>query len=675
MAQHGDRLRGLDDFVREARAARNLAELCALAAAAAARVTDAPHAMAWTRARPGQHEEFTAGVWGLEREPAATSSDCPSQVRTLFGADGPTCHRDVAAEQLGLVAGPPFSSVHGVALTQPGEVGCWVGVLYIEDSPQLDPESAQLLRIVAHHFSGLFEAHSSELEHRASELKHRTLVEQIPAITYYRGLDSAGAPSFMSPQVKDILGFEPDEFVEDPDFFRSHLHPDDLQRVLQAQGTFDPNVATTMVKQSFRIRHRDGHFVWVTNHALAARGEDGTPRFVIGVVFDVTETMQLEEQLRHAQKMEAVGRLAGAVAHDFNNLLTVILGFASLLASHVPEGTPGSNDLKEIVSAGERAKHLVGQLLSFSRREASHPQFVPLGALLDEMRSMIMRLIRDDVEFDYRRSPDLGGTRIDRSQLEQVIMNLVVNAGDAMPHGGRLTIDARNVVLEDTSQWTHQADPGEYVMFSVMDTGVGMDATTSGQIFDPFFTTKVLGKGTGLGLSTVHGIVGTAGGTLQVQSEPGRGTTFSVYLPKQSSDESWAGGTSSTEPVARGTERVLVVEDDDALRRLVVMSLEESGYLVSGAEHAEAALARFDAGEQFELVLSDVIMPGANGPELVAELQRHSPGLRTLLMSGYTNDALDRNPQDTQNPISLRKPFSMEELGIVIRRALDEQNG
>jgi len=678
MAHGKTSLELLSRFVADARGVQHLDSLCELAATTAGVMTGAAQTVVWVEGRTGSGDKEVCVAWSVDQPAEIVPTHMPAFVRGLLDANRETRHADITSEQLGLRGDTTFSDVRGVAHRCSEELAYWVGVMRTagtdaQTSWDAMPEQLSLLTVIAHHLGAVVEKWHAKAQRDATELKYRTLVEQIPAVTYYRGLDKAGAASFISPQVRDVLGYEPEEFVDNPDFFRGRLHPDDRDRVVELQEQYKPGESTKTTKHTYRMIHKDGRTVWLLNHALAVRDPDGVSQFVIGVIFDVTETKQLEEQYRHAQKMEAVGRLAGGIAHDFNNLLTVILGFGSMIVGRLPDEDPNKRGLVAINGAAERARHLVSQLLSFSHRHETETELTRLDLALDEMQTMFPRLLREDIAFSCARTADLGATWIGRGELEQVLMNLVVNARDAMPEGGRLQLEASNVTLdEDFSATHHQAEPGEYVMFSVTDDGVGMDDATRKRIFEPFFTTKAAGKGTGLGLATVHGIVRNCGGTVWVQSEPGEGTRVEIYLPRASADQhAPASVVPPPQPEVGGTESILVVEDDDALRALVSTSLSRLGYRVVTAESAEVALEHFESRGPFELVLSDVVMPGLSGPALVAELRKKAPELRTLLMSGYADDTLAHYPDEDWQAVLLRKPFTMGELAQRIRRALD----
>ena len=384
----------------------------------------------------------------------------------------------------------------------------------------------------------------------------------------------------------------------------------------------------------------------------------------------------LEAQLLQSQKLEAVGRLAGGIAHDFNNILTAIGGFADLLLADMGADDPRCRDLEEIHLATQRAASLTQQLLAFSRRQVLQPKVINLNVLVPDIEKMLRRLIGEDILFATVLHPRLGNVRADPGQLEQVIVNLAVNARDAMPTGGRLTLETRNVELDES----FAADrpgliPGHYVMLAVTDTGVGMDEETKSRIFEPFFTTKVRGKGTGLGLATVYGIVQQTGGHIQAYSEPSTGTTMRVYLPRvdEPVDAVERAGERPSEVVG-GTETILLVEDEAPVRAVTRQLLERNGYRVLEAADGPTALALVDGdagGAQVDLLLTDVIMPGMSGRELARRLQSLRPSLRVLFMSGYTDDAVVHHGMLERGLAYLEKPFRPPALLRKVREVLD----
>jgi two-component system cell cycle sensor histidine kinase/response regulator CckA len=385
---------------------------------------------------------------------------------------------------------------------------------------------------------------------------------------------------------------------------------------------------------------------------------------------------ETERQLRHAQKMEAVGMLAGGIAHDFNNILTVILSYGELLLGELTPGEPMHDDMSEICKAGRRAADLTRQLLMFSRQQVVEPKVLDLNDVLAGVDKMLQRILGADVELVSLPKSPLGRVCVDPGSIEQVIMNLVVNARDAMPTGGKLTIETANVVLDEAFVRAHHgAEPGPHVMLGVADTGVGMDPATAARIFEPFFTTKDRGKGTGLGLSTVFGIVQQSGGSVWVYSELGKGTTFKVYLPCVDAPiDSVRAAPTPTD--LRGCETILLVEDDDQVRAVALAILRKSGYHVIEARHAnEALLCSERHPDTIDLLLTDVVMPQMSGPELAKRLAGARPKMKVLCMSGYTDDSIVRHGVLEARLAFLQKPITPHTLTARVRDVLDGRNG
>ncbi len=399
--------------------------------------------------------------------------------------------------------------------------------------------------------------------------------------------------------------------------------------------------------------------------------QNGVAVGVQGIARDITERKQLEAQLQQSQKLEAVGQLAGGVAHDFNNLLTVILGYSEMILSRMDHTDPFRRNLFEIKRAGESASSLTRQLLAFSRKQVLQPKVIDLNAVVADMGKMLLRLIGEDVELVTDLKPSLARIKADPGQIEQVLMNLVVNARDAMPRGGTLIIKTDNVVMNDELVRKYVSiKPGPHVMLTVSDTGCGMDADTQARIFEPFFTTKGSGKGTGLGLATVFGIVKQSGGSIWLDTEPGKGTAFTIYLPRV--DDADREIVAGLQPVPNGTETILLVEDEEQVRRIIKEVLEWQGYNVLSASNGEAALKHAkNQRSEIHLLLTDVVMPQMSGLELAKRLMTGRPQLKVLYMSGYTDDAIVRHGLLEETLKFLQKPFDPASVARKVREVLD----
>jgi nitrogen-specific signal transduction histidine kinase/CheY-like chemotaxis protein len=396
----------------------------------------------------------------------------------------------------------------------------------------------------------------------------------------------------------------------------------------------------------------------------------GGRRGRLAVLEDVTRRTELEQQVRQSQKMEAIGRLAGGVAHDFNNLLSVILSYADMLATEL-EGQPPLGDVKEIQRAAARAAELTQRLLSFSRQQVLAPRVLDLNHVLADMGRMLRRILGEDVRVVSVPGSQLGRVHLDPVSVEQIIMNLAVNARDAMPRGGKLTLETANVTLGDDYANEHfGVRPGHYVMLAMTDTGVGMDRATLDRIFEPFFTTKERGKGTGLGLATVFGIVRQSGGYVWPYSEPGKGTTFKLYFPRV--EEEVEARRPARAAVAAGTETILLVEDEEQIRVVARRILARHGYQVLEARNGAEALSLWQQHHAaISLLLTDVVMPEMSGPALARQLTASRPSLKVLYMSGYTDDAVVRHGVLEGEVAFLQKPFTPSTLGAKVREVLD----
>jgi two-component system cell cycle sensor histidine kinase/response regulator CckA len=509
---------------------------------------------------------------------------------------------------------------------------------------------------------------------REAETKYRTLVEQLPAVIYIAELGRAGRWHYVSPQIEPLLGFAPSEFMADPGLWFKQLHPEDQETIAAQEQRCQQTGAP--FRAEYRMVARDGRVVWCRDEAVVLRTESDGRTITQGVLLDITERKSLEEQLLQAQKVEAIGRLAGGVAHDFNNILTVILGCSDLLLRQQGLGAASHKTAEEIRKAAERAAGLTRQLLAFSRKQMLEPKVLDLNQAVAQLEKMLRRLIGEDITIVTVPSSAPACVKADPGQIEQLIMNMVVNARDAMPDGGTITIGTQIATLDDRNARQHGGlVAGEYVVLSIADTGTGMSEEIKAHIFEPFFTTKDKGKGTGLGLATCYGIVKQSAGHIEVQSELGHGTTFKIYLPRVEGVAEVSSARPDTGEVSRGSETILLVEDEEAVRELTSMVLTELGYKVLEAGDGEEALRiAQDRAREMQLVITDVVMPGLSGPELVTRLREWQPQANVLFCSGYTADAIGHLGVLDGGISFLQKPFTPEILARKVRETLQGTN-
>jgi len=484
-------------------------------------------------------------------------------------------------------------------------------------------------------------------------------------------LDADGTIRFESRSIARELGYESADYIGKNAF--EFVHPDDAPRVTQAFLSALLTNGNTPVL-SFRFRHKDGSY-----RILEGRGnnllEDSA---VAGIVFnsrDVTDKRRLEEQFLQSQKVQAIGQLTGGVAHDFNNILTAIIGYSDLALQQLPaESLPSTTaNIKEINKAAHRAAALTRQLLAFSRKQVLQPRVINIAAVVGEMEKMLSRLLGEQIDLVTLAREPLGNVKADPSQVEQVLLNLAVNARDAMPNGGRLTIEACNVTLDQNHADVRcEVNAGEYVMLAVTDTGCGMPPEVQMRIFEPFFTTKEIGKGTGLGLATCYGIAKQSGGHIGVYSELGIGTTFKVYLPRVNDIAEPIAVVQTPPLISEGGGVVLLVEDEPMLRELGLTVLEELGYRVIAAENGLDALRLVEANphDLIDVLLTDVIMPGMGGTELVERLRPLFPNAKVIFCSGYTEDAVFHNGALENDVLFLQKPYTVAGLAQKLSDAL-----
>jgi len=511
------------------------------------------------------------------------------------------------------------------------------------------------------------ERKSTERALQRSEADFRSVVEDAPYGIYRAS--STGQFLQTNPALEKMLGYGTSQ-----ELCKKDLATDIFRQAAEYQRLTELLTHAEEIKDiEMEWKRQDGTPITVRCSGRCTKDENGAPAYFEMFAEDVTEKRVLERQLRMAQKMEAIGRLSGGIAHDFNNHLGVIIGYSRVLKKALGGNNALCEHALEIEKAGERAASLTKQLLAFSRQQVLTPSVLSLNTLASDMESMLPRLLGEDIEVSLTLEPELGNVKADPSQIEQVIMNLAVNARDAMPAGGKLKIETANVEFDQTYTRSHPGSmPGKYVLLAVSDTGTGMEPGTVTHIFEPFFTTKELGKGTGLGLATVYGIVKQSNGYIWVDSVPGKGTSFEIYLPRHAGQPPVEEQKIDLEEKQRGSESILLVEDAQPLRKLAQTFLEEAGFRVLPAGSGEEALevaARF--GVTLDLLLTDVVMPGMNGRALAEELSPRQPGMKVLYMSGYTDSFITGHGVLDPGTHLLHKPFTDEVLIRKVREVLD----
>jgi PAS domain S-box-containing protein len=517
------------------------------------------------------------------------------------------------------------------------------------------------------------ERHASEEALRSSEERFRQLADNIKEALIVIDLPSF-KPSYLSRVWGEIWGRSVEEAQHNPETWFEAIHPEDRPTVRAGHSAIARGVPAANV---FRVMRPDGSLRWVRARMFPVFDASGVVYRMVGLVEDITDVRQTEEQLRQAQKMEAIGRLAGGIAHDFNNLLTAILGYTELVLETLGPNHASNADMLEIQAAGQSAANLTHQLLAFSRRQILQPQTIDLTDVIRRVESLLRRIIGEDVTLHLKLASPLAPVTVDPGQVEQVVMNLAVNARDAMPDGGRLTIETSVIELDETYLVQHRgASAGTHVMLAVSDTGVGMDEATQKRLFEPFFTTKEPGKGTGLGLATVYGIIKQSQGSIWVYSEPGTGSTFKIYLPIAVAEPVQQVATDRQPVSLHGTETLLIVEDQPETRSVIRETLRRRGYtVIEAANGPEAILKSGQHTGPIHLLLTDVVMGGMSGRQLAENLHANRPDLRVLYMSGYTDDAIVRHGILEPGLAFVQKPFAADSLLRKIRGVLEAPHG
>jgi two-component system cell cycle sensor histidine kinase/response regulator CckA len=562
------------------------------------------------------------------------------------------------------LVGSPSPSWLGVPLKTPTET---IGVLVVqhyENENAYDTRDLEFLDSVGGHIALAIERRRSEEALRESESVFRLLFSNNPLPTWVMDDETLQFMQVNEAAVKQY-GYTAQEFRG---MEITEIQAADRDRAQEGQRD---GAAGARYQGLCKHRKKDGQIFEV--ETVSHHFDNAGRRVRLVVAQDVSERRVLEQQLRQAQKMEAIGRLAGGVAHDFNNLLMVIKGHTELLMNELPAGDRTARKIAQIDRAADRAASLTKQLLAFSRMQVLQPRVMNLNAVVEDMGKLLPRLIGEDIELGVRTAADLGAIRADASQMEQIIMNLAVNARDAMPNGGRLFIETSNADLDDAYNATHPiVQAGRYVSLAVSDTGIGMDAETQAHIFEPFFTTKEAGKGTGLGLATVYGVVKQSGGFIWVYSEVGKGTSFKIYLPRVDQVEEKGSASNISGDVPRGAETILLAEDEQDVREVAREFLESAGYTVVEARNGSEALRLAgDKSKALDLLVTDMVMPGMTGKELAQRIQALRPGLPAIFMSGYSEQTAAETSQSNGSMHLLTKPFSRSGLLRTIREVLN----
>lgn len=502
-----------------------------------------------------------------------------------------------------------------------------------------------------------------------SRLEKLAATAPIVFCTFRRRPDGTYSFPYASQGITRIYGVSPSDIAQNAWPALQLIHPTDRDQVMAA---IDHSAQTmTLWRNEFRVNHPERGELWVEGASQPEYEEDGSILWH-GFIHDISERKQLEEQFRQSQKMEAIGQLAGGVAHDFNNLLTVIIGYSDMFLAQNTDAR-SSRLISNVRHAGERAKALTQQLLAFSRKQMLEPAILDLNAVLSDISKILRRLISENILLTLTLTPGISRVKIDPHQIEQVVINIVVNARDAMPDGGHFSIHTQDVELDESYCHLHpECKPGRYVQLSMSDTGCGMAPAVRARIFEPFFTTKGPGKGTGLGLSTVFGIIKQSDGQIQVYSEVGVGTSFKIYLPAVDKTDETDLEASKSEAIPHGQEKILLVEDDSHVRQVARAALETYGYSVQEADNGRTALAMLQTtGAAVDLLLTDVVMPEMGGRQLVTLIREQYPQLKVLFMSGYIDDALTRHNLLTTGEAFISKPFAPLHLARKIREVLD----
>ncbi|MEI4261572.1 ATP-binding protein [Roseovarius sp. D0-M9] len=619
-------------------------------------------------------------LWSNGRTPTASPGiedfgrpflDMLRQGQTIVIEDMQLDARAEPARSLASLEETPATGLVYAPLLEDGQMSAFLGVHFFKPH-RWPPADVKLVEEVAERLRDALARCRTETELRASEERFFLLTKATNDVIW--DWDIIADTYWCNENLQLMLGYDAAQMEPDPEFWESGIHPEDKERVVHGLYAAIEGSASTWAEE-YRFLHADGHALTVVDRTFIIRNAEGKAVRMLGSMVNVTADRDMENRLRQAQKLEAVGQMTGGVAHDFNNLLTVILGNADMLTEDLGDRQDLRRLAEMITTTAERGAELINRLLAFSRTQMLAPSLVDVNALLNGIEGMLRRTLPKNIDIAFNRTGRRWKTEVDSSQLESAILNLTLNARDAMPEGGILTIEIANAELdEDDAAREQDVAPGQYVMLAVTDTGEGIPPDVMARIFEPFFTTKGVGGGSGLGLSMVYGFVKQSGGHIQIVSEPGKGTKVKLYFPRSPALEVPADVPEKKNKVVGGAEAILVVEDDTMVREYLINQLKGLGYRVVGAASGPIAMDLLKQAQQFDLLLTDIMLPdGMNGHQLAETIRKMRPEMKVLFTSGYTEKAIVDCGRLDANVEFLSKPYRRAQLAAKVRKVLDSR--